>query len=125
MWQPEHPRLGAFVRWAQVIFTIALLSVSLTACTTHVLAKRIVTPPNKSGMRAFGWDWDVVNHGPDAYREQWLIETKDPPAKLAAAAIEPGDYAFHYDVRFEHQETTPPRLAHFSAYWQTAEQMRP
>lgn len=125
MCQPEHRRRSALVRWAQAIFSVAILSTSLTACTTHVLAKRIVTPPNKSGMRAFGWDWDVVNHGPDAYREQWLIETKDPPAKLAVAAIEPGDYAFHYDVRFEYQDATPPQLAHFSAHWQTAEQMRP
>jgi pimeloyl-ACP methyl ester carboxylesterase len=123
----SHHRTGynKHFRLERTVISIVLLSVLLSACTSYVLAKRIVTAPNKSGMRAFGWDWDVVNHGPDAYRDTWFVEATNPPAKLAAAAIEPGNYSFHYDVRFGYPEGKPPDLKHFSAYWQTAQQMRP
>jgi pimeloyl-ACP methyl ester carboxylesterase len=90
-----------------------------------MLAHRIVTAPNQSGIQPLFADWEVLKHGPEAFSDTWTVATGPPPARIAVASIEPGDYGFVFDVQLEYPEAQAPRIKHSTAYWRPAAQRVP
>jgi pimeloyl-ACP methyl ester carboxylesterase len=97
--------------------------VLLTACVSSMLAKQVVAPPNKSGIKPIFWDSPVVARGPDAYSDTWKIHVNDPPADIAVASVEPGDYGLQYDLRLSYPDGRAPNIDFFNAYWRPAKEV--
>ncbi len=97
----------------------------LTGCVSSILAQKVVAPPNKSGIKPLFSDWDVYKHAPDAFAETWAVKVGPPPAQLAVASIEPGDYGYVYDLKLEYAEGRDPHVASFKAFWRPAAQRTP
>src|SRR5690348_7868787 len=95
---------------------LALPAMLLAGCVSSMLAKQVVAPPNKSGIKPIFWNSPVVAHGPEAYAETWKIHVSEPPADLAVASVEPGDYALQYDLRMSYPEGRAPNIDSFNAY---------
>jgi pimeloyl-ACP methyl ester carboxylesterase len=89
------------------------------------LAQRVVGPPNKSGIRPLFADWDVLKHAPEAYAATWTVNVESPPATIAVASVEPGDYGLVYDLRLEYPEGKPPKIAFFNSYFRPASERVP
>jgi pimeloyl-ACP methyl ester carboxylesterase len=99
---------------------IALPAAVLCGCVSSLLAHQVVAPPNKSGIKPVFWDSPVVAHGPEAFADTWKVHLREPPADIAVASVEPGDYAFKYDLRLSYPDGRDPRIDSFSAYWKPA-----
>lgn len=85
-----------------------------------MLARKIVAPPNKSGVKPLFADWEILAHAPDAFAATWTVDVGPPAAKIAVAVVEPGDYGFTYDLRMEYPEGKDPNISHFEASWRPA-----
>ena len=72
---------------------------SLTGCVSTILAHKVVAPPNKSGIKPLFSDLGILEHAPEAFAETWIVPIRQPRADIAVASIEPGDYAFEYDLQ--------------------------
>ena len=103
-------------------FLAALCSLALSGCVSGILAHKVVAPPNKSGIRPLFADLDILKHAPDAFAETWTVPIAKPRADIAVASIEPGDYAFAYDLSLDYPEGKPPVITRFNAYWRPAKQ---
>lgn len=88
-----------------------------------MLAKQVVAPPNKSGIKPLFADWEILKHGPEAFADRWTVEAGPPPARIAVASVEPGDYGFIYQLDMEYPEGKPPHIAHFNSFWKPAEEV--
>jgi pimeloyl-ACP methyl ester carboxylesterase len=100
---------------------LAAVSVlSLTGCVSTILAHKIVAPPNKSGIKPLFADLDILKRAPTAFAETWTVPIANPRADIAVASIEPGDYAFDYDLRLNYAEGKAPTINHFTAFWRQA-----
>jgi hypothetical protein len=110
-------RLGILL----TVFTASLLS----GCVSSLLARKVVAPPNKSGIDALFEHSPVVQHAPEAFAETWKVRVASPPADIVVARIEPADYGFQYDLRLSYPEATNPRIDHFSAWWRPAKEAVP
>jgi pimeloyl-ACP methyl ester carboxylesterase len=99
----------------------ALLAVG---CVSSMLARKVVAPPNKSGVKALFADSPVITHAPDAFSEVWRVRVANPPADIVVASIEPGDYAFRYDLKLSYPPASDPRIDHFNAHWLPAREAR-
>jgi len=106
-------------------FLVACLAALPAGCVSSLLAKRIVAPPNKSGIKPLLADWEVLKHAPDAFAATWTVEVTSPPATLAVASVEPGDYGLVYDMRFEYPEGKPPKVVYFNSYFRPAAERVP
>ena len=71
---------------------------SLAGCVSTILAHKVVAPPNKSGIKPLFSDLGILERAPDAFAETWIVPIRQPRADIAVASIEPGDYAFEYDL---------------------------
>jgi pimeloyl-ACP methyl ester carboxylesterase len=89
----------------------------LPGCVSGILARKIVTAPNQTGLRAMGADEAVLKHAEGAYKERWMVET-DSGVKLSVATIEPGDYRFHYDFKVVREPGKHPRM-NANMFWRT------
>jgi len=98
----------------------ALPAILLAGCVSTMLAQQVVAPPNKSGIKPIFWDSPVVARGPVAYAETWKIHMAEPPADIAVASVEPGDYGLQYDLRMSYPEGRVPNIDSFNAYWRPA-----
>ena len=87
-----------------------------------MLAKQVVAPPNKSGIKPLFADWDVIRHAPDAFTSTWTVAAPGPEARIAVASIEPGDYQFHYVADLKYADGKPAHIEHFEASWRRAPQ---
>lgn len=96
----------------------------LAGCVSSMLARKVVAPPNKSGIKALFADSPIVTHAPDAFAQSWKIRAPGPPAEIAIASIEPGDYSFVYDLQLSYPEGRDPKIDHFNAYWRPASESR-
>jgi pimeloyl-ACP methyl ester carboxylesterase len=94
-----------------------LAALMLAGCVSSMLARKVVAPPNRSGIRPLFADLDILKHAPDAFAQTWTVAVNDPRADLAVASVEPGDYAFAYDLRLGYAHGAVPRIDHFTAYW--------
>jgi pimeloyl-ACP methyl ester carboxylesterase len=102
---------------------VASIAVLLAGCVSTLLARQVVAPPNKSGIKPIFWDSPVVAHGPDAFAATWQVHVDEPAADLAVASIEPGDYALRYELRLSHPEGQDPHIDSFDAYWRPAREV--
>ncbi len=102
------------------ILALCFASALLAGCVSAMLAKQVVAPPNKSGITPLFAEWEILKHGPEALAESWTVEAGPPPARIAVASVEPGDYGFIYELKMEYPEGKPPHIAHFNAYWKPA-----
>lgn len=101
------------------------MSVALAGCVSGMLARKVVAPPNKSGIKPLFYDWDVYKHAPDALADTWTVQVGPPAARIAMASVEPGDYDFKYDLRMEYSGQKNPQVTFFNAFWQHAAQRKP
>ena len=92
----------------------------LSGCVSAMLAKQVVAPPNKSGIKPLFADWEILKRAPDAFAQTWTVQAGPPPATIAVASVEPGDYGFVYELRMEYAEGKVPHIGHFNASWRPA-----
>jgi pimeloyl-ACP methyl ester carboxylesterase len=92
----------------------------LSGCVSAMLAKQVVAPPNKSGIKPLFADLEILKHSPEAFAQTWTVPVGPPAARIAVASVEPGDYGFVYDLRMEYAEGKVPHIAHFNASWRPA-----
>jgi pimeloyl-ACP methyl ester carboxylesterase len=92
----------------------------LSGCVSAMLAKQVVAPPNKSGIKPLFADWEILKRAPDAFAQTWNVQVGPPPATIAVATVEPGDYGFIYELRMEYPEGKVPHIGHFNAFWRPA-----
>jgi len=104
---------------------LGLASLVLAGCVPSILARKVVAPPNKSGIKPLFSEWDVYKHAPDALAGTWTLKVGPPAAQLAMASVEPGDYGYQYDLKLEYAEGREPHVAHFNSFWRPAAQRTP
>jgi len=98
----------------------ALSSVALSGCVSSILAHKVVAPPNKSGIKPLFADLEILRHAPEAFAETWTVPIQRPRAEIAVASIEPGDYAFVYDLKLKPSSGAAPAIERFNASWRAA-----
>ena len=99
---------------------VALL---LAGCVSSILARKVVAPPNKSGIKPMFWNLPVLQYAPHAYAETWVVPIQKPRADIAVASIEPGDYAFDYDLSMTYEPGKSPTIGNFITYWRPAREV--
>jgi hypothetical protein len=99
----------------------ALCAASLLAgCVSSLLARKIVAPPNKSGIKALFEDTVVIRNAPLAFTDVWTVRTGPPAADIVVASIEPGDYGFDYQLELSYPEGRLPKIDRLTAFWRPA-----
>ncbi len=98
----------------------AVGALTLTGCVSTILAHKVVSPPNKSGIKPLFSDRGILEHAPVAFADTWIVPIREPRADIAVASIEPGDYAFEYDLRLSYAEGKAPTIERFNASWRAA-----
>ncbi len=102
------------------IVLVACLSFVLAGCVSSMLARKVVAPPNKSGIKAMFADSPIVRSAPSAFSQTGKLRSGPPPADIAFAIIEPGDYGFEYDLEISHAPGRGPRIERLHAGWRPA-----
>lgn len=91
----------------------------LAGCVSSLLARKVVAPPNQSGIRPLFVDSPLVQNAPSAFAGTWKVRAADRGAEIAVAVIEPGDYGFQYDLKLEYGEGRDPILHRLDAFWRS------
>ncbi len=100
---------------------LALISsAATTGCVSTLLAHKVVAPPNESGIAALFSDSPIVAHAPEVFAAEWRVPVGRPRAELSVAAVEPGNYDFHYDLRLSYPAGAAAHIDHLEASWQPA-----
>lgn len=115
----RHARLR---RCLIIVSAVSVIPLALSGCVSAILAKKIVTAPNRSGLHAMGSDSPLLQLAPGAYQETWRLPVASPSAELAVAVISPGDYAFRYDSAVTREAGKRPHL-NIHAGWRTHEEI--
>jgi pimeloyl-ACP methyl ester carboxylesterase len=102
------------------LLTLVLVAVAITGCVSSILARKVVSAPNKSGIKALFADTQLIAHAPEAFTETWKVHVAEPRADIVVASIEPGDYGFEYDLGLEYVEGRDPNIHRFNAFWRPA-----
>ena len=102
------------------ILLTAVGAFALAGCVSSILARKVVSPPNKSGIKPLFADLAILKRAPDAFADSWIVPIAHPRADIAVASIEPGDYAFTYDLKLRYPVGNPPAIDHFNASWRAA-----
>jgi pimeloyl-ACP methyl ester carboxylesterase len=102
------------------ILFVCLVATLLAGCVSSLLARKVVTPPNKSGIKALFADSDIIRQAPRAFADVWKVPVGPPGADIVVASIEPGDYGFEYDLRLSYPEARSPHIEHLTAYWRSS-----
>jgi pimeloyl-ACP methyl ester carboxylesterase len=77
---------------------LALLSLILSGCVSTLLAKRIVQAPNRRGVPQMTKDPKAVEFLAKTFAQTLRIPVGPPPAELAVAVVEPGDYQLKHQL---------------------------
>jgi pimeloyl-ACP methyl ester carboxylesterase len=104
---------------------LALLALLCTGCVSSMLARKVVSPPNKSDIKPLFGDLEILKHSPEAFADSWTLAVGPPAARLAVASVEPGDYDFAWNAVVEYPEGKPPKIQKVSAHWRPAAQRTP
>ena len=96
---------------------LAGLALFCSGCVSGMLARKVVSPPNKSGIKPLFADLAILKRTPEAFAATWMLDVGPPPARLAVASVEPGDYGFSWNARIEYPDGQPPKIASVDAYW--------
>jgi pimeloyl-ACP methyl ester carboxylesterase len=107
------------------IVIAALGALAAAGCVSSMLARKVVAPPNKSGITPLFADLDILKHSPDAFAATWIVPIAQPRARIAVASVEPGDYAFTYDLHLDYPKGGPPNISRFTATWRPAKEVLP
>lgn len=107
------------------ILAAACAVVLLAGCVSSLLARKVVAPPNQSGIQALFEDSVIIRNAPRAFTDVWKVRTGPPSADIVVASIEPGDYGFDYDLKLSYPEGRGPKIDHFSAFWRSAKEAAP
>lgn len=91
-----------------------------TGCVSSILARKVVTAPNRSGIKAMFADSPIVQNAPRAFGAVWTVHAGPPAADIVVASIEPGDYGFEYDVRLSYGAGRDPSIDRLNAFWKPA-----
>ena len=102
------------------IVAVACCVLLAAGCVSSMLARKVVAPPNKSGVKAMFADSPVIARAPTAFSQVWKVRVANPPADIVVASIDPGDYDFQYDLKLSYPPASGPRIEHFSAHWLAA-----
>lgn len=102
-----------------------VVPLALAGCVSSMLARKVVAPPNKSGIKALFSDSSIVRRAPEAFTGVWKVRAPGPPADIAVASIEPGDYGFEYDLQLSYPEGKAPSIERFNAFWRPAASRTP
>ncbi|MBC7367043.1 MAG: alpha/beta fold hydrolase [Undibacterium sp.] len=92
------------------------VSVGLTGCVSDLLARKIVTAPNRQGAPWPAKGSEAVERFDQTYAQQWRVPAGAPAVELAVAVVEPGDYAFRYGAMIETRKDGR-RVPKYSADW--------
>jgi pimeloyl-ACP methyl ester carboxylesterase len=103
---------------------LSLLALLCTGCVSSILARKVVAPPNQSGIKPLFADLELLRHARDAYAANWSLDVGPPPARLELSAVEPGDYGFAWNSIIEYPEGKAPRIKQVTASWRPAYQAR-
>jgi pimeloyl-ACP methyl ester carboxylesterase len=105
---------------ARRILAAVSAALLLTGCVSSMLARSVVAPPNKSGIKPLFADGDILKRAPEAFAATWTVEVGPPRARIAVASIEPGDYGFSYALQMNYPESMDPKIQLFTAHWRAA-----
>lgn len=111
--------MNRLVTRARTLFLV-LTAMLLAGCVSSMLAGRLASPPNRSGIPPLFSDSAIITHAPEAFSEVWKVRVAAPAADIVVASIEPGDYTFQYDLRLSYPPDADPRIDHFTAFWRPA-----
>jgi pimeloyl-ACP methyl ester carboxylesterase len=89
----------------------------LAGCVSEALARKVVAPPNHSGITPLFADLEILKLGPATFAQTWTVATAAPVARIAVATVEPGDYGLVYDLSLAYADGEPPRISYFDAHW--------
>ncbi len=107
------------------LLVVASTATLLVGCVSSLLARKVVAPPNQSGIKALFTDSVIIQNAPTAFTEVWRVRAGPPAADIVVARIEPGDYAFEYDLKLSYPEGRAPHIDHFNAFWRPAKEVPP
>jgi pimeloyl-ACP methyl ester carboxylesterase len=111
------------MRWRSLLACAA--AVVLAGCVSSMLARKVVAPPNRSGVDALFENTAVIRNAPLVFAEVWKVRTGPPSADIVVASIEPGDYGFAYDLALTYPDGADPRIERFVVSWQSAQERTP
>jgi pimeloyl-ACP methyl ester carboxylesterase len=84
--------------------TGALLGVVMiltSGCVTSKVARMITAAPNVQHVPAIVRNKKYAQEYDSLYSSAWRVKVGPPAAEISVATIEPGDYAFHYELVFK------------------------
>ena len=105
---------------ARRILAVLSAALLLAGCVSGMLARSVVAPPNKSGIKPLFADGDILRRAPETFAATWTLEVGPPRAQIAVASIEPGDYGFTYDLQMDYPQGKEPKILRFTADWRPA-----
>jgi pimeloyl-ACP methyl ester carboxylesterase len=118
-------QITAALRTALRIAAFTCGALLASGCVSSLLARKVVAPPNQSGVKALFADSPLIAHAPEAFSETWKVRVPRPAADITVASIEPGDYGFEYDLELSYAAGRDPRIERFRAHWLPAREARP
>lgn len=99
---------------------LLVVSLALAGCVSSMLARKVVAPPNQSGIKAMFADTQIIRNAPLAFSLVDKVRSGPPAADIAFAIIEPGDYEFRYDLSITRAPGRGPRIERLDAGWRPA-----
>src|SRR3954470_20687820 len=115
---------GLMMRRIRTLFAVGA-GLLLSGRVSSLLAQKVVSPPNKSGLKPLFAHWEALKDAPEAFADAWSVDVGPPAAKISVASLEPGDYGLVYDMRLSYPQNKSPNVDFFNAYWKPAKQVTP
>jgi pimeloyl-ACP methyl ester carboxylesterase len=104
---------------------LASVAVLCAGCVSGVLARKVVAPPNQSGIKPLFGDLEILRHSHAAYANTWTLDVGPPAATLALASVEPGDYGFVWKAQVEYPPGEAPQITRVDASWRASAEAAP
>jgi pimeloyl-ACP methyl ester carboxylesterase len=100
----------------------ALAATLLAGCVSSILARKVVAPPNQSGIKALFADSPLVANAPLAFAETWKVSVAQPRADITVASVEPGDYGLQYELVLDYAKAGPPIIQRLNGFWRSSKE---
>lgn len=91
-------------RRALALVLLGIAALALSGCVSGILANLAVAPPNRDHPPRAVRDADYAKRVDALYAQSWRVPVGPPAAELAVAVIEPGNYAFRYNVEVKQND---------------------
>lgn len=89
---------------ALLLALLLAAGLALSGCVSGMLANLAVTAPNKDHPPRAVRDADYAKRVDALYSQTWRVRVGPPAAELAVAVLEPGNYAFNYQVELKQND---------------------